>query len=222
MLIEPDGDIIGTIGGTNMERWLVTEAQKALKTGRSTLLTFALGVKPKSGAITVNSQCGGEVKVFLDVIRPNLRLIIVGSGHIAKPLAELAHRTGFDVIVVDDAVTATKERFPPSTAIYSGRLEEELERVGIGPLDFIAIVHGDPRHELVALSSVLHHQSQYIGLLGSQNKITEYKKQLLTKGFSEEEIDKINGPIGLDIGAETPEEIAISIMAEIISKRRVV
>jgi len=168
----------------------------------------------------VDSKCGGEVRIFLDVIKPDPRLIVVGSGHIGVPVAEFAHRVGFDVIVVDDAKSSTRERFPHAKEIHSGPLEEELKRLKVMPSDFVAIVHGETDVELAALRSFLPQEPAYIGLLGSRNKEREHNKQLKSEGFPEDAVDRIKGPIGLEIGAETPEEIAVSIVAELIKAKR--
>lgn len=220
MLIDSDGVTLGTIGGGGMERKMVEEGLLALKEGRQRTLTFALGVEPKEGANAVDSKCGGEIKVFMDVIKPDPRLIIVGSGHIAKPLAELADAVGFEVIVVDDAATATWERFPAAKEIHSGPFDEEIGLVEMRPSDFVAIVHGETRYEIAALRKLLPRRPAYVGLLGSRNKAREHRRQLLSEGFPEEEVEAIRAPIGIDIGAVTPEEIAVSIVAELIRVRR--
>ena len=220
MLVDPDGNAVGTIGGGGMERRLVEEALDALRAGCGRTLTFALGVEAREGAVAVNSKCGGEVKVFLDVVKPDPRLIVIGSGHIAKPLAEFAHGAGFEVIVVDDADTATRERFPTAKEIHAGPFKGELERVEVRPSDFVAVVHGETDYELAALRNMLRRRPAYIGLLGSKNKAAEHKMQLMAEGFSKEEVEAVRAPIGLDIGAETPEEIAVSIVAELIKARR--
>ena len=219
MLVDPDGVPLGTIGGGGMERLLVREALEALREGRPRKLTFALGVEAEEGAVPVDSKCGGEVRIFLDVIKPDPRLIVVGSGHIGMPLAEFAHRVGFEVIVVDDAETSTRERFPEAE-VLSGSIDEELGKLKVRPSDFVAIVHGETGAELAALRSFLPQGPAYIGLLGSRNKEREHKRQLKSEGFPEEAVDRVKGPIGLDIGAETPEEIAVSIVAELIKAKR--
>jgi xanthine dehydrogenase accessory factor len=220
MLVAPDGGTLGTIGGGDVERRLVAEAQEALRDGRPRVLAFAMGVEPSGDAVAVDSKCGGEVKVFLDVIKPDPRLIVVGSGHIGKPLAGLAHAVGFEVVVVDDAETATPERFPHARRIHSGPFSEELELVDAKPSDFVAVVHGETGHEIAALRRFLSLGPAYMGLLGSRNKAAEHKRRLIAEGFTEDEVEKIKAPIGLDIGAETPEEIAVSIVAELIEARR--
>ena len=220
MLVYADGDSISTVGGGGMERLVSEEALRALEEGRPRTLTFALGVEPREGAIEIDSKCGGEVKIFMDPIRPDPRLIVVGSGHIGRPLAEFASKAGFDVVVVDDAATTTMDRFP-GMELHPGPFEEELENVAVRPSDFVAIVHGETEYELAALRSVLKRNPGYIGLLGSRNKAGEHRRLLLSEGFGEDAVDRISAPIGLDIGAVTPEEIAVSILAELIRARRV-
>jgi xanthine dehydrogenase accessory factor len=219
MLIDPEGNTRGTIGGGGIDRRLVDEALKALKDNHSRTLTFTMGVKSRGNSIVIDSKCGGEVSIFLDVIRPDPRLIIVGSGHVAKSLAQTAHMVGFKVILVDDAKTASRNRFPQAQNILSGPLEEELKKIDVGPSDYIAVVHGETDYELIALRFFLMSEPAYIGLLGSENKAIEHKTQLLEEGFPRRLIENISAPIGVDIGAETPEEIAISIMAEIIKTK---
>ena len=219
MLIYADGDSVGTIGGGGIERMLLEEALRVLEEGRPRTLIFSLGLEPREGAIEIDSKCGGEVKIFMDPIRPAPRLIVIGSGHIGRPLAEFAFKAGFKVAVVDDAVTTTPERFP-GMELHPGPFAEEIEKVTVRPSDFVAIVHGETEYELAALRSMLKRNPSYIGLLGSMNKAREHKRQLLTEGFDNDTVDKISAPIGLDIGAVTPEEIAISIVAELIKARR--
>lgn len=219
MLVDEEGNTLGTIGGSDMERIIIKEALKAMEEGRPRKLSFALGIKPRKGMIPLRSECGGEIEVFIDVLQPDPRLIIIGSGHIAKPLADLAHMVGFEILIVDDAPTASEERFPYAE-IYSGPFEEELERLEVRPTDYVAIVHGEPEYELPALRAMLRRRPVYIGLLGSRHKVERHKARLREEGFREEELERIRGPIGLDIGAETPEEIAVSIVAELIKVRR--
>lgn len=218
MLVNIDGNIYGTIGGGGMERALVSEALEALRKGKPTTIRFSLGLEAGGDKVYIDSRCGGEVEVFLDVYEPEPRLIIIGSGHIAHPLAEFAQRTGFRVVVVDDAETNCEERYPAAD-IRNGPFKEELERLEVWPSDFVAIVHGETGYELPALRAMLKRKPRYIGLLGSRHKAEKHRERLLSEGFDGVSVEGINAPIGLDIGAETPEEIAISILAEIIKKR---
>jgi xanthine dehydrogenase accessory factor len=216
MLVDSKGKPFGTIGGGGMERQMIEKALKALKEGRPRTMTFAMGVEPREGAISIDSKCGGEVKIFMDVIKPVPRLIVIGSGHIGKPVADLAHLVGFEVVVIDDAEITTRERFPYALEVRSGPYAEELNSAS----DFVAIVHGETDYELRALRRFLKLGVPYIGLLGSRNKASEHRKQLLDEGFTEDMMKVIRTPIGLEIGAVTPEEIAVSVVAELIKAKR--
>jgi len=220
MLVDSDGNTYGTVGGGGMERRLEEEALKALAEGRPRTITFALGVKPREGAIPINSRCGGEVKIFMDIVKPDPRLIVIGSGHIGMPLAHLAHEAGFETIVVDDAPTTTRERFPHATEIRSGPFEKEIDELKTTPADYVAIVHGESWYELTSLRGLLPRKPAYVGLLGSDSKAEKISEKLISDGLPAEDVARIISPIGVEIGAETPEEIAVSIVAELIKVRR--
>jgi xanthine dehydrogenase accessory factor len=220
MLVDSDGNTYGTVGGGGMERRLVEESLKALEEGKPRTITFALGVEPREGAISIDSRCGGEVKIFMDIIKPNPRLIIIGSGHIGMPLAHLAHEAGFETIVVDDAPTTTRERFPHAAEIRSGPFEEEIEGLETTPADYVAVVHGESWYELTSLRGLLPRKTAYVGLLGSRSKAEKISETLIAEGLSADDLARTSSPIGIDIGAETPEEIAVSIVAELIKVRR--
>lgn len=215
MIVCSDGRTIGTIGGGILERMIVQEALKIIEENRSREITFSLGGEE---GIETGLMCGGSIKIFIDVLNPKPRLIIIGSGSIAKPLAEVASIVGFEILIVDsNGKTATRDRFPMASRIIlreslvKGVIEAELRKN-----DFVAIVHGNIKDEYEVLKEVLKLKPKYIGLLGSRRKSLEFKKKLIEDGFKVEDVEKIYSPIGLDIKAETPEEIAISIMAEVI------
>jgi len=218
MIVYNDGETMGTIGGGELERIIVQEALKAIKEGKSKEITLSLG---SGEGIETGLICGGTIKIFIDIINPKPRLIIIGSGNIAKPLAEIASIVGFEIIVIDDNVkTATKERFPMAKEIIVNQLTKGLREIGVRSEDFIAIVHGNVEKEYEVLKEILKLKTKYIGLLGSKRKSSEIKKRLIEEGFREEDVERIRSPIGLDINAETPEEIAVSIIAELIMKLR--
>jgi len=219
MLVDSYGKTYGTVGGGGMERRLEKEAVKAIAEGKPRTITFALGVEPREGAIPIDSRCGGEVKIFMDIVKPDPRLIVIGSGHIGMPLANLAHEAGFETIVVDDAPTTTRERFPHSV-IHSGPFEKEIEKLETSPADYVAIVHGESRYELTSLRGLLPKNLAYVGLLGSNSKAERITERLVSDGLPAETVERIVTPIGIEIGAETPEEIAVSIVAELIKVRR--
>jgi xanthine dehydrogenase accessory factor len=217
MLVTKKGEAIGTIGGGGMERVLVGKALKVIEEGKPQSFHFAMGIPARKGMIPVDSKCGGEVKIFMDIIKPDPRLVIMGSGLIAQAVARYSNFCGFTIIVVDDAPTATAEDFPTAIIINS-KFPESLEKLKIKPSDYVAMLHGDTSFELEGLRHALKANPDYIGLLGSKNKRKEHVKQLKQEGLVNAE--KIKGPIGLDIGAETPDEIGISIVAELIQYKR--
>jgi xanthine dehydrogenase accessory factor len=219
LLVTPDGKSLGTIGGGGMERLLIKEALEALKEGKPRTLHFAMGITPREGMIAIDSKCGGEVKIFMDVLKPEPRLIIMGSGWIAQATARYAKDCGFEVTVVDDADTARRESFPGMT-IVDGKYPESLRDVEIRPSDFVAVLHGETSFELAALRHAIKAQPTYIGLLGSANKARRHMEQLRSEGLDEKMLKAMHAPIGIDINAETPEEIGVSIIAEMIQVKR--
>jgi xanthine dehydrogenase accessory factor len=219
MLVMPDGKALGTIGGGGMERLIVTQALEALAEGKPRTLHFAMGIPPREGMIAIDSKCGGEVKIFMDIIKPEPRLIIMGSGWIAQATARYAKECGFEIIVVDDAETARQELFP-EMKVVSGKYPGSLEDVEIRPSDYVAVLHGETLFELAALRRSVKARPAYIGLLGSGNKAKKHREQLKSEGFDSKLLDALYAPIGLDINAETPEEIGVSIVAEMIKRKR--
>jgi xanthine dehydrogenase accessory factor len=219
MLVTPDGRALGTIGGGGMERLIVKQALEALAEGKPRTLHFAMGIPPREGMIAIDSKCGGEVKIFMDIVKPEPRFIIMGSGWIAQATARYAKNCGFEVKVVDDAATAKQDCFP-GMKVVNGKYPESLGDVEIRPSDFVAVLHGETPFELAALRHAAKAKPAYIGLLGSANKARKHKEQLKSEGFDEKVLEAMHAPIGLDINAETPEEIGVSIVAEMIRVKR--
>jgi xanthine dehydrogenase accessory factor len=215
MLIGPHGETFGTIGGGDMERQLIEKALEVMRNRIPKGLSFSLGLPMREGVIPVNSKCCGGVKVFMDLIKPEPRLIIFGSGLIAQAVARYAKDCSFEVIIVDDAKTAKKENFK-DILILNGKYPESLNNLDIKPSDCIAILHGETKFEIAGLRFAVEQNPAYIGLLGSTNKRKSHVNQLLKEGFTVEVVEKIKGPIGIDIKAKTPEEIGVSIIAELI------
>ena len=222
IVVNENGELIGTIGGGNLERILVQEALKSIKEGKSKKIVFSLREHvEKEGVVKTGLICGGEITIFIDIIEPKPRLIIIGSGHVGYPLAKLADMLGFEIVVVDDnKELATKERFPMAKEILVGDFTEILDKVKVQPNDFVVIVHGEPEHDYLALKKMLEKNVRYIGLLGSKVKVAKFKERLKKEGLSESAFGNLYAPVGLDIGAQTPEEIGISILAQIIKIRR--
>ena len=163
----------------------------------------------------------GNESVLIEPYYPKPRLIIFGGGHIAKPLSELGHRVGFSVVVIDDRPTfANNVRFPDADEVLCEDFNEVFNHINIRESDFIVIVTRGHKHDGICLRKSLDFDPAYIGMIGSRRRVKAVKEELRNEGHSQEIIDSICSPIGLSIGAVTPDEIAISIIAEVISHRR--
>jgi xanthine dehydrogenase accessory factor len=220
MLVTANGKATGTIGGGGMERLLIEKALEVMELGKPRTYHFAMGIPAREGMIPVNSKCGGEVKIFMDPIKPDPRLIIMGSGWIAQAVARYATECNFEIIIVDDTDSAKADWFPEGNTIINDKYPESLDQVDIRQSDYVAMLHGETAFEIAGLRHAVKAKPAYIGLLGSGNKRKEHVKQLKSEGFDAEIVETIKGPIGHDISAETPEEIGISIVAELINKKR--
>ncbi|MEW6222248.1 MAG: XdhC/CoxI family protein [Candidatus Hadarchaeota archaeon] len=222
MLVSEDGEIIGTIGGGEcFERALVQAALKAVRKGRTKSVKFSFYGGAKEGELDTGLWCGGAMTVFVDVVEPTPKLVIIGSGHVALPTYKVAEMLGFDVTVVDDNEdTLTKKRFPNAKLVFNRDFEKALKKLKVDKNAYVAIVHGEPRHDLAALRRFIKMDVAYLGVLGSGHKIAKLKKILAKDGVAKKKIDAVSAPIGLDLSARTPEEISISIAAELVKERR--
>ena len=164
---------------------------------------------------------GEEVELFFDIYPPSPTLLIFGAVHVSQALTRLAKMIGFRVIVSDArAKLATRERFPEADEILQGWPDEALLHISIEPNTYVAILTHDPKFDEPALIGTLETRAAYIGAVGSRKTNRDRKERLRAAGVPDEQIAKIHGPVGLDIGASTPEEMAIAIIAEIIAVRR--
>ena len=220
MLVWRDGTIDGTVGGGTMEERVIQEARDAMVDGRPRYREYLFA----SDAENSVGLCGGQAEVFIDVVRPLQTLMIIGAGHIAVPLAKMAALNGFRVSIVDDrADFITPERFPDAAE----RIHVMYERSG-EKLDPMPIMIDAATHVVVAtwgwdepaLAQVLKTPAPFVGLVSSRRKFKLIADNLRARGFGDEDINRIHAPIGLDIGAETPGEIAVAIMGEVIMQRR--
>lgn len=187
-----------------LEETAVEKAQYALKTGN--LQYF-------------QPSCGGSI--LIEPYFPEPHLIVLGGGHIAKPLVEFGAKVGFLVTVVDDRpMFANKYRFPDAEKVICESFSNCFAQLNLTESTFVVIVTRGHRHDLDCLKQVLKNKTAFIGMIGSKRRVNSVKEQLLNEGYAAEMISKLNAPIGLEIGAVTPEEIAISIIAQVISYRR--
>ena len=223
MLVFQNGKTVGTIGGGPFERMVVKEAIEALKEGKPRTVKFAFREdNVPLGAYKTGLICGGVLTVFIDVIKPKPRVLVLGVGHVGRPLAYLAALLGYRVWVVDDNPKhASPEKFPNAEKIVVNDWEKAIDEAHITNEDYVLIVHGEVKHDYVALKKALEANAKYIGLLGSRNKVKTYLKMLNEEGYDLSKLKgKLYAPVGLDIGAQTAEEIAVSILAEILKIER--
>jgi xanthine dehydrogenase accessory factor len=215
MLVRDDGSILGTLGGGCLEADVVQAALMAMKDGSPLTLPFEL--TEREGGLV----CGGTVLVYIEPILLEPHLIILGAGHVGKTLSKLARFTGFRVTVIDDRKEfANRENVPDANDLVVTGFERAFEQVPGEKDTFIVVATRGHNHDLDAVKAALRTDAAYIGLLGSRRKKALLQKALEAGGFSQEDISRVMIPVGIDIGSVTPEEIAVSIMAQIVQRRR--
>jgi xanthine dehydrogenase accessory factor len=194
---------------------IVREAREAMDRGRPGVRSFSPG---RDGSLGMQ---GGEVDVFFDVIARPPQLVIVGAGHIAMPLAQLGALLDFRVTVLDDrAEFATAERFPGASQILVGPYRETIESLPVDRDSYVVLVTRGHVHDQACLEVMLRRETGYIGMIGSRTRVRTVMRHLAEEGYPVERLQAVHAPVGLDIGAHTPAEIALSIMAEIVCARR--
>lgn len=215
MLIRDDGTIMGTLGGGCLEADVVQAAIMAMKDQEPRTLPFSL--TEKDGGLV----CGGNLLVYVEPVVPEPHLVILGAGHVGKALARLARSTGFRVTVMDDRVQfANADNIPDANELVVGDFTKACGKIAISEATYIVVATRGHNHDLDAVQSALRTNAGYIGLMGSRRKKALLQHALADQGFTKDEISRVIIPIGIEIGSVTPEEIAISIMAQIIQKRR--
>ena len=213
MLVRADGSSVGTIGGGALEAAALSDAREALRSGASRLVEYSV----RGDAPEALGTCGGDVRLFIEALPPRSTLFIVGAGHVAQPLAEFGHILGFRTVVVDDrAEFASRDRFPHADELVVTPFESLLDRVTVTPQSYVVIVTRGHHHDRVVLHHALPTPAAYIGMIGSQSKVRQLFEQLLAEGASRELLARVYAPVGLCTGGQTPAEIALSIMAEIV------
>ncbi|WP_432408732.1 XdhC family protein [Wukongibacter sp. M2B1] len=212
MGVREDGTIFGTIGGGKLELVVTKWAEKCMSDCKNQIFHFKLNDEEGS----LHMQCGGEVDVFIKVFNPPQKLLIVGGGHIALKIYEFSKMLGFyNVIVEDREEFCNKERFPESDELLIGDIEKILSEYPIGDNCYIVIVTRGHKYDEIALKSVIESDAKYIGMIGSKNKTKYIRDNLIKAEIPKKLIERVYAPIGINLGGETPEEIAFSIMAEI-------
>ncbi len=216
MLVYPDRTIAGTVGGGELENRVISEAIESMKDNRPRLLEYSL-VDPARGDVGV---CGGQVEVFVEPILPSSLLVVVGGGHVGKAVAHLAKWLGFRVAVSDDRPEfCTPEANPDADEFYPVALKDLPAHLVITPQTYLVLTTRGSSIDTPGLPSLLDTPAAYIGVIGSRKRWLTTTKALQEKGIPSEKLERVHSPMGMGIGAETPEEIAVSIMAEVLLAR---
>jgi xanthine dehydrogenase accessory factor len=218
MLVFADGRTVGTIGGGCYENDALWKAKESLQTRKPQLIRYDLtdDFAEESGLI-----CGGQMQVYIEPVEPPPHLYIVGAGHVGQHLARMARSAGFHTHVLDDREKfANRERFPEADEIIVDSIPDWLHRVELSPNAYVVVVTRGHRHDLDALRALAARDLRYIGLIGSKAKVKRIYDALTAEAMPLECLGRVHAPIGLDIGAVTPEEIAVSILGELIAVRR--
>src|SRR5216683_1189142 len=217
MLVREDGSIAGTIGGGCVEAEVWAAAKEVMQKEAPRKMVFHLNNEASydNGLI-----CGGTLEVFVEPILPQPMLYLFGGGHVSMAVAKAAGAAGFGIGVVDDREAfANKERFPTAQEIYSS-YEEAFEKLRPNASNYLVIVTRGHKEDMRVLAWAVRTEARYVGMIGSKRKVLSVYKALESDGYKPEEFQRVYAPVGLEIGALAPEEIAISIVAELVAVRR--
>ncbi len=218
MLVRDDGSIVGTVGGGCVEAEVWQAAREVMESEKPRTLTFNLNQNPKYDTGLV---CGGTLDIFIEPVLPPASLYIFGAGHVAFSLYRTATNAGFDVSVIDDRESyANRERFPEAKEVIAEDYEQAMARLSPKEISYIVIVTRGHRDDMRVLRWAVQTQARYIGMIGSKRKTITIFRELVKEGIPESLFERVHAPVGLDIGAITPEEIAVAITAELIATRR--
>ena len=203
LLLLADDTTAGTVGGGKLEEVILAECRKARADGQPRIAHYALA---ETGAEAIGTLCGGDVRVFIEPHNPPPKLVIVGGGHIGRPLKVMGETVGFEVIVVD---------------VEPGRATvPELDAVALNEDSYVVLITTDHISDEAALRQVITSPAGYIGMIGSHSKCQTIVEHLAADGITDTQLSRVYAPIGLDLGGPTPQEIALAILAEIVAVRR--
>jgi xanthine dehydrogenase accessory factor len=217
MLVYPDGRISGSVGGGEVEGRVIDEAKASLIDGKARKLQYSF-VDPAKGDVGI---CGGQVEVFVEPILPRATLLVIGGGHVGKAVLHLARWLGYRTVVSDDRPEfCTPEANPDADEFIAAPMNEIPDHLAINSMTYIVLTTRGTDVDSAGLPALLKTNPAYVGVIGSRRRWAITRKSLLDTGVDERVVNEVHSPLGLEINAETPEEIAISIMAEIIMRRQ--
>jgi xanthine dehydrogenase accessory factor len=217
MLVREDGSIAGTIGGGCVEAEVWAAAKEVMQKEAPRKMVFNLNNEASydNGLI-----CGGTLEVFVEAILPQPMLYLFGGGHVSMAVAKAAAAAGFGIGVVDDRESfANNERFPMAHEIYTS-YEDAFEKIRPNAATYLVIVTRGHKEDMRVLAWAVRTEARYLGMIGSKRKVLSVYKALENDGYKPAEFERVFAPMGLEIGALSPEEIAVSIAAELVAVRR--
>ncbi len=218
MLVHADGTTEGTVGGGEMEARVVAEAEDLLRSTDTTRTLRYTFVDPGRGDVGV---CGGEVEIMVEAVRPATRVVVVGAGHVGREVVALCHWMGFETVLTDDrAEPCSPETAPGADRYVVCPMAEIPERVVIDGSTFVVLTTRSIHVDLGGLPSLLECVPRYLGVIGSKRRWRTTSERLRAAGVSDEAVARVTSPTGLELEAETPKEIALSIVAEIVMRLR--
>jgi xanthine dehydrogenase accessory factor len=217
MLVYPDGSIVGSVGGGEMEARVIDAAKESIRAGKPCYLDMTLSDETRGDPLV----CGGEIEIFVEPVLAAPTLLIVGAGHIGTACSELGKFLGFRVIVVDDrAELLRREILPTADEVHGGDMAAEVHKLEVTPQTYVVLVTRAHTADAPVLREIIDKPAAYIGMLGSKRRVLTVFEMLKQEGVPDEALRRVHAPIGIPIDAETPQEIAVSIMAEIIKAKR--
>ena len=218
MLVRDDGTIVGTIGGGCVENDVRMGAMEVMKDEKPRTFCFNLNQHPDDDTGLV---CGGSLQVFVEPVIPSPLLYVFGAGHVGFNVYRVARIAGFEVNIADDREEfANRDRFPDAEEVLSGDMEQIFTQLDPSDSSYIVIATRGHRHDLRVLRWAMTTRAKYIGMIGSSRKVFTLFQQLEQEGVTREELARVYAPVGLNLGAITPEEIAVSVVAELVGVRR--
>src|SRR6476661_1715017 len=218
LLVREDGSMTGTIGGGCVEAEVWNAAREVIETEKPKHLTFNLG---QDAAYDNGLICGGQLDVFVEVVVPQPQAFIFGAGHISKSLSKVLTLAGFGTNVIDDREAfANRERFPEAVEVFAGEYEEVFPKLPAHEGSYLVIVTRGHRDDMRVLKWAVGTNARYIAMIGSKRKVINVIRELEKEGLPAGAFERVFAPMGFDIGAITPEEIAVSVVAEMIAVRR--
>lgn len=217
MLVRDDGSIAGTIGGGCVEAEVWAAAKEVMDVEQPRKMTFNLNHDADYDAGLI---CGGTLEVFVEPILPQPTLYIFGAGHVSLAVSRIASEAGFAIAVIDDRESfANLERFPMASEVHTS-YAASFEKIRPNSSSYLLIVTRGHKDDMRVLAWAVNTDARYIGMIGSKRKVLSVYKALEKEGFAREKFQRVHAPVGLDIGALSPEEIAVSIVAELVAVRR--